>query len=157
MPSFFTRCSWARPITRPRLLFFCSLLADSLTMRYNYNERYFTWGLFELFPPIYLPYSITLNGLSSPPSGSRSQPSNIKGLPTSMLVQSTASRLNILKIKLHSNSKWKTRAAPLFSFECTRWRGWLADMERCFCIILRSCKIHELLLMIFPSQLLKSS
>jgi hypothetical protein len=35
--------------------------------------------------------------------------------------------------------------------------GWLADMERCSCIILLSCKIHELLLMSFPSQLLKSS
>ena len=49
-----------------------------------YNEilkiSFYLRGLFELFPPIYLPYSITLNGLSSPKIRSRSQPSNIKGL-----------------------------------------------------------------------------
>jgi hypothetical protein len=52
------------------------------------------------------------------------------------------------------------RAAPLFSFECTRLTrlvGWLDDVERCSCIKLLSCKIHELLLMSFPSLMLKSS
>jgi hypothetical protein len=35
--------------------------------------------------------------------------------------------------------------------------GWLADMERCSCIILHSCKNHELLLMSFPCSCWKSS
>jgi uncharacterized membrane protein YobD (UPF0266 family) len=63
----------------------------SLKLFYYYKMRskliFYMRGLFELFPPIYLPYSITLNGLSSPQIRSRSQPSNIKGLPTLMPVQ----------------------------------------------------------------------
>jgi hypothetical protein len=50
-------------------------------------------------------------------------------------------------------------AAPLSSALNARaltWlAGWLADVERCSCIKLLSCKIHELLLMSFPSQLLE--
>jgi hypothetical protein len=40
----------------------------------RYKNLFYLRGLLELFPPIYLPYSIALNGLSSPLSGSRSQP-----------------------------------------------------------------------------------
>jgi hypothetical protein len=44
-------------------------------------------GLFELFPPIYLPYSITLNRMSSPESDLDLILTNIKGLPTLMPAQ----------------------------------------------------------------------
>jgi hypothetical protein len=75
---FVQGCSQARPVTRSRLLLllsthrFSSILADLLLKRYH--RSFYMRGLFELFPPIYLPYSITLNGLSSPLSRSRSQP-----------------------------------------------------------------------------------
>jgi hypothetical protein len=53
-----------------------SLLLSSLYYSLLQNETksiFYLRGLFELFPPIYLPYSIALNGLSSPQIGSRSQ------------------------------------------------------------------------------------
>ena len=64
-------------------LLFCSLLADYpllhilLALDLLPNEilsLFYLRGLLDLFPPIYLPYSITLNGLSSPLSSCRSQP-----------------------------------------------------------------------------------
>jgi hypothetical protein len=52
-------------------LLFCSLLADPLLfysqlLQNEIQNLFYLRGLFELFPPTYLPYSITLNGLSSP-------------------------------------------------------------------------------------------
>jgi hypothetical protein len=55
-----------------QILSLLSMLALLTTKEIQYI--FYMRGLFELFPPIYLPYSITLNGLSSPLSGSRSQP-----------------------------------------------------------------------------------
>jgi len=76
---YFTRCFRARPVTRSRLLSFTvsrrlsSILASSLLQNEILNP-FLPKGLSENFPLIYLPYSITLNGLSSPQMGSRSQP-----------------------------------------------------------------------------------
>jgi hypothetical protein len=60
------------------LLSFLHYNYNSLTTTHYYQNEirnlFYLRGLFELFPPTYLPYSITLNGLSSPASGSRSQP-----------------------------------------------------------------------------------
>jgi hypothetical protein len=64
-------------------LLFYSLLTDfshtlqlsKLSLLLTKNEiqnLFYLRGLFKLFPPTYLPYSIALNGMSSPTSGSRS-------------------------------------------------------------------------------------
>ena len=53
----------------------------------RYNRYFYMRGLFKLFPPIYLPYSIILNGLSSPESHLDLNLTNIKGLPTLMPAQ----------------------------------------------------------------------
>jgi hypothetical protein len=47
---------------------------STLLYKMRYENLFYLRGLFERFPPTYLPYSIALNGLSSPTSGSRSQP-----------------------------------------------------------------------------------
>jgi hypothetical protein len=81
----------AQTLTESQLFLFCSLLRDPLTLtnstlslsllsllpdpiKMRSKLIFYMRGLSELFPPIYLPYSITLNGLSSPQIRSRSQP-----------------------------------------------------------------------------------
>jgi hypothetical protein len=55
-----------------------ALLFSSLLYANYYKMRpqniFYLRGLLELFPPIYLPYSMALKGLSSLQIGSRSQP-----------------------------------------------------------------------------------
>ena len=43
-----------------------SILSTSLLTQNEIRNLFYLRGLFERFPPIYLPYSIALNGLSSP-------------------------------------------------------------------------------------------
>jgi hypothetical protein len=61
--------------------YFCAFSATFLpTPLYKRDSKIFYMrGLFELFPPIYLPYSITLNGLSSPESDLDFSLTNIQG------------------------------------------------------------------------------
>jgi hypothetical protein len=64
-------------VSSPSLLLSTRILSSHSTNSLLQNEiLYFIYrrGLFELFPPTNLPYSITLNGLSSPASGSRYHP-----------------------------------------------------------------------------------
>jgi hypothetical protein len=63
-------------------LFSDSLLiyySSSTTYKMRYENLFYLRGLFELFPPTYLPYSITLNGLSSPESDLDLSHTNING------------------------------------------------------------------------------
>jgi hypothetical protein len=61
----------------------CYSLSLSLFLSLSKNKEdlsiFYMRGLFELFPPIYLPYSITLNGLSSPESDLDLSLTNIQG------------------------------------------------------------------------------
>jgi hypothetical protein len=78
----------------------------------RYENLFYLRGLFERFPPTYLPYSITLNGLSSPESDLDLSHTNINGDLIYSLHKGMASQLNNLNIKVTLNSDLN-EAAPL--------------------------------------------
>jgi hypothetical protein len=73
-----TACNKVSALLSSALYSYSPLLNSTSSLSTYYQNEiqnlFYLRGLFELFPPTYLPYSIALNGLSSPASGSRSQP-----------------------------------------------------------------------------------
>jgi hypothetical protein len=58
-------------VSTPSLLLYSQILSSILsttttTTKMRYKNLFYLRGLFERFPPTYIPYSIALNGLSSP-------------------------------------------------------------------------------------------
>jgi hypothetical protein len=93
----------------------------------------------------HLPYSITLNGLSSPESDLDLRLTKHSRLSTLMPAQRHDSMAQQPTTLITFNFKFEMRLRLFPLNVCTD----VAGDERCSCIILLTCKIHELLLMCF--------
>jgi hypothetical protein len=89
-------------VSTPSLLLshkFSSLLSKlALPTAKEIQFIFYLRGLFERFPPIYLPYSIALNGLSSPLSDLDLIHTTFKADPIYSLHKGTTPQLNNLRI-----------------------------------------------------------